>query len=891
MTSPGWLARARAALRLVTGLVHRGSQDAELADELQFHIDQATQRNIRQGMTPDVARQQAMVTLGGRAQWTEATRDEQRSRLLDDFGRDLRYGAAALRRNIGFSIGGVLTIALAIAATTTVFNFVNAVYLRSLAVPEGPRLVRVHAAVSPTQESNLGYPAFVRLRDHTRTLDLVAAHYSTAPLYVKARGESGEIPGAVVSAAYFRMLGLRPALGRFFTPDEDQVPDRDAIAVIGYGLWRNRFDADARVLGEAITINGRLFTIVGVAPPEFDGVAGGLTNAVWIPMTMLHTGYRFCDGFDNSCTVTAILARLAPGVTVPQAQAELTGLRPMLLAGLDSASAAQAIVVEPAKGIRDQEQLQYSTLSKLLWAIAIVLLVVASANLGGLLLARGMARRREFALRASLGAGRWRIVRQLLAESLMLGVTGGVAGVALSVATSRALAGFFLTENRRIALPFDGRVLAFVGCATLATVLLFGLYPALRVSKFDVSEALKTGGTGAVGRSRSVLVAGQTVLVVAMLIAAGLLSRSVARAMSGAGGTYDPRHVAQVRLRPRLVGYTPERGQAYVHAALEKVRAVPGVVLAAPSRTYLDVQSAGSGTATVALPGDAPRADGTEPELHYFDVGPDFFATLGIAMAAGREFTEHDTPSTPLVVIVNESLARRLWGSIDVLDRSLVLGGKTLRVVGVVTDYRPHPFGESPVGAAYLAYWQNAFGAQVDANVAIRVAGDPVAALGPIRRAIESADPSVPVTELKTMEGQLRSSFAQVRLGRVVLIASAILALFLAAVGLYGVVAYLVTQRAREIAVRLAIGASPATVVRMLLQQGLRPIVVGGAIGLVVSVVAAPLLARWLFGIAPVDVATIVTALTTVLVVALIACFVPARHAAGTDPAAVFRSD
>lgn len=889
MTSPGWLARARAALRLVTGFFHRSSQDAELDDELQFHIEQATERNIRNGMTPDAARQSALATLGGRARWTEATRDEQRSRLLDDFGRDLRYGAAALRRNVGFSIGGVLTIALAVAATTTVFNFVNAVYLRSLAVPEGPRLVRIHSAVPPTTESNMGYPAFVRLRDHTRTLDLLAAHYSTAPLYVKARGASGEIPGAVVSAAYFRMLGLRPALGRFFTSDEDLVPDRDAVAVIGYGLWRSRFDADSHVVGEPITINGRSFTIVGVAPPEFEGVEGGLVNALWIPMMMLRTGYRFCDGFDNSCTITAILARLAPGVTVPQAQAEVAGLRPMLFAGLDSASTPSGVIVEPAKGIRDQERFQYSTLSKLLWTIAIVLLVVACANLGGLLLARGMARRRELALRASLGAGRWRIVRQLLAESLMLGVTGGVTGVALSLLTSHALAGFFTAENRRISMPLDGRVLGFVVGATLATVLLFGLYPALRVSKFDVSEALKTGGTRAIGRARSVLVAGQTVLVVAMLIAAGLLSRSFARVMSG--GRYDPRHVAQVRLRPRLVGYTPERAQAYVHAVIEKLRAVPGVVLVVPSRGYLDVQSAGAGTATIALPGDAPRADGTAPQLNYFEVGPEFFATLRIAMVAGREFTEHDTPSTPLVVVVNESLARRLWGSLDVLDRSLVLGGKPFRVVGVVTDYRPHPFGASPSGAAYVAYWQSAFGPQVDANLAIRVAGDPVAALGAIRRAIESADPSVPVTELKTMEGQLRSSFAQVRLGRVVLIASAVLALFLAAVGLYGVVAYLVTQRAREIAVRLAVGASPAAVVTMLLRQGLRPIAVGGAIGLVVSVASAPLLSRWLFGIAPVDVATIVTALTTVMVVALIAIYVPARHAAGTDPATVFRSD
>ena len=889
MTPAAWFLRARAAIRLATGFLHRHSQDSALDEELQFHIDRATERNIRRGMTAADARRHALVTLGGRTQWMETTRDEQRSGLLDDFMRDLRYGAAALRRNVGFAVGGVITIALAIAATTTVFNFVSAVYLRSLAVPEGARLVRIHAAVPPTRESTLGFPAFLRLRERTRSLDLVAAHYSTAPLYMNARGESGEVPSAVVSAEYFRMLGIRPALGRFFAPAEDSVADRDAVAVIGYGLWRSRFGADSQVIGERISINGRPFTVVGVAPPEFDGVEGGLVNALWIPMMMLRTGYRWCDGFDPSCPITSILARLAPGATVVEAQAEVNALRATLLAGGDSAQTARGIIVESATGIRAQEQHQYAKLSALLWAIAIVVLVVASANLGGLLLARGMARRKEFALRSSLGASRWRIVRQLLAESLILGAAGGVGGIMLSVVTSRALAGFFATDQRRLAMTFDSRVLAFVVGVTLATVLLFGLFPALRVSRVDVSEALKTGDNRSRSRARSVLVAGQATLAVALLIAAGLLSRSFERAMSG--GDFDPTHVAQVRLRPRLVGYSPERAQAYVRAALENVRTIPGVVVAAPARGSLDVLSTGVGSATVALPGDAPLIGDRAPQVDYFDVGPDFFATLRVPIAAGREFSNHDTPATPLVALVNESLAKRLWGTVNVVDRSMVLQGKTFQVVGVVKDYRPHPFGESPRGAAYVAYWQNAFGPQVDANLAIRVEGDPLRALAPIRRAIESADPSVPVTEGSSMERTMRSSYAEVRLGGVVLISSAALTLFLAAVGLYGVVSYLVTQRAKEIAVRLAVGARPGEVVTMLLRQGLRPIGVGGVIGVIVSVAAAPLLSRWLFGIGPIDGATIVAALATVTVVALIASYVPARRGASTDPAAVFRSD
>jgi predicted permease len=863
-------------------------RDSELDEEMQFHVDQATARNIRRGMAPDDARRRALLALGGRAQWTERVRGEQRSRVLDDFLRDLRYGAAALRRNIGHAAGAIITIAVAIAATTTVFNFVSTVYLRPLAVPEGARLVRIHAAVPPTQESTLGFPAFARLRGSARSLDFVVAHYSTAPLYVTARGESSELPSAVVSAEYFPMLGLQPALGRFFASAEDAVPDRDAVAVIGHDLWRSRFGADSQVVGERISINGRPFTVIGVAPAGFEGVEGGLLNTLWIPMAMLRTGYRWCDGFQPSCTITSILARLAPGFTVADAQAEVTAMRPMLLAGTDSAQMARGITVEPATGIRAQEQHQYERLSALLWAIAIVLLTVATANVGGLLLARGMARRKEFALRSSLGASRGRIVRQLLAESLALGIAGGSLGILLTAATSRALGTFFATEQRRLEMPLDGRVLGFVIGLTLVSVLLFGLFPALRVSRVDVSEVLKGGGGGS-SRARSALVAGQALLAIALLVAAGLLNRSFMRAMSG--GAFDPTHVAQARLRPRLVGYPPDRAQAYVRAALERVRAVPGVVVAAPARGSLDVRSTGAGSAAIALPGDPPAAPDRAPRVDYFDIGPGFLETLRVPVVTGREFSTHDTPSTPLVALVNETLARRLWGSISVVDHTLLLDGRSFHIVGVVKDHRPHAFGEAPREAAYVAYWQNAFGPQTDANVAIRVEGDPVRALASIRRAIESVDAAVPVTEVSSMALRMRASYTEVRLGGVVVLSSALATLFLAAVGLYGVVSYLVAQRSREIAVRLAVGARPGEVVSMMLRQGLRPIGVGGAIGLVVSVAAAPLLSRWLFGIAPVDGLTILAAVAAVTVVAVIASYLPARRAAEMDPAAVFRAE
>jgi predicted permease len=894
-----WVMRLRSAFRLVTGFVRRRAEDAALEEEMQFHIDQSTARNIRHGMAPDDAHRAALVAIGGRERWTEATRDEQRSRPLEDFGRDLQYGAAALRRNMGFTVGAVTTVALAIAATATVFNFVSAVYFRSLPVPEGARLVHIRESVPPTTESNLGFSVFTRLRARTTTFDLVAAHYSTAPLYVRARGEAGEVPGAVVSASYFPILGLRPALGRFFAPAEDSVPDRDAVAVIGHALWRARFVGDSGVIGEHITINGRAFTIIGVTPPGFEGIAGGITNSLWIPMAMLHTGYRYCDGFTFSCRITAVLARLAPGRTVSEAQDELTALRQTLLAGADTTHAARNITVRPAMGIRDQEQLQYASLSKLLWAIAIVLLFVACANLGGLLLARGMARRREFALRSSLGAGRWRIARQLLTESLLLGLAGGVVGVALSVVMSRAMQGFFTTGDRRIAMPLDGRMIAFVALVTLAAVLLFGFFPALRVSRVDVSEALKSGSNRTSNRARFALVGGQTVLAVALLSAAGLLSRSFERAM--AGGAFDPAHIAQVRLRPQLVGYSVDSSIAYFRAAIAKIRNVPGVISVAPARGSLDVRSAGAGNVTVSLQGDAPPTSGAS-RVGYFDVGPGFFAMFRIPILAGREFSDHDTPSSPLATLVNETLAKQLWGSTDVLGRTVsfdagsnTMAGnanwKTFQVIGVVKDYRQRSYGEAPLALAYVAFWQMPFGPLRDTRVAIRVADDPLRALPSIQDALTSVDPAVPVTSPGSIERDMRATYAEVRLGRMVLISCAALTLFLAGIGLYGVVSYLVTQRAKEIAIRLAIGARQQTVVAILLQQSLRPTAAGAVLGLIASVAGAPLLSRWLFGIDPVDIGTLCGAIATVTLVALIASYVPARRAANIDPATVFRSD
>jgi len=887
-----WLRTARSAGRLAAGFIGRDRQDAELHDELDFHIAKATERNLRRGMFPDEARRAALATLGGRTHWIERARDEQRSRLLEDFARDVRYGMSALRRSPGFAVSAVLTIALALAATTTVFSFVNTIYLRPLNVPEGPRLVRIYGADRAGLDVQLGFPAYEALRARARSFDLVAAHYSTAPLYLTSRGEAAEVLGAVVSADYFPMLGVRPVLGRFFGRDEDAVPDRDAVAVISYGLWQSRFGGDPVVIGEHVTINTREFTIIGVAPRGFEGVTSGWINELWIPTMMLHAGYRWCDAFQRTCRITSVMARLAPGASLGSARAELSGLRQTVLGATDPADSIRAIAVTPATGVPTSQQRDYARLSTLLAAIAVVLMAVACANLSGLLLARGVARHRELALRCSLGASRGRLARQLLAESVIIGVLGSAAGVVTSFWTSRALVDFFAADNEgyvhRLVVSLDWRVTAFCAAITILTVLLFGLLPAMRVSRVDPADALKSGsGSPARSRTSSVLVAGQMMLSLLLLVAAGLLTRSFARVM--ASGNLDSYHLAQLRLRPRLVGYPPGRAQEYLARALESIRRVAGVVDAVPVRGSIVRQA--TETVPVTLPGEPAAISRARPGVDYFDIGPRYFATLGVSVLAGREFSTRDTPESPPVAMVNEALAERLWSSINVVGRTIILGGKPFQIVGVVSNYRAHRSDESPPASAYVAFWQDSFEPQIDARVAIRVQGDPAQLFTPIRRALETVDVAVPVTEMITMDAQRRSTYTELRLGGAVLAVAAALALFLSAVGLYGVVSFVVARRAREAGIRLAIGARPGEVVGLFVRQGLRPMWVGAALGLAASVALAPLLSRWLFGIAPVDLPTIAGALVTVVVVAIAATYVPANRAARTDAAIVFRAD
>jgi putative ABC transport system permease protein len=892
----GW-ARVADVVTLLAGMVARESRDARLDEEVAFHIDMQAQRNVDAGMTPGSARRDARLRFGARDAWKDAARDEYRARPIEDLARDVRHGIAVLRRHPTFAACAILTIAIGIAATVTVFTFTDAIFRRRLPVPHADRLVRVHAFAQ--HEYSLGYFGYRLLRDRARSFDAIATHYSTAPLYVQsgaASAESMEIDGAVVSASYFSMLGLRPRLGRFFDASEDSVPDRDAVAVIGYGLWQARFGGSPSVLGQAIAINGRPFQLIGVAPEGFHGVMVGVsTNELWIPTMMLRVGYRWCDALrrDPPCNPTEVLARLAPGVSIEMAQREVATFGRELAAIVAPADTLRPILVAPATGMRPMSQAEYVDLCRMLSGIAGIVLLLACANLSGLLLVRGVTRRREVALRRSLGASRWRIVRQLLTEHAVIAAGGGAVGALISGWMTRALVALIVADNEGGKRVYDvtpnGSVLAFAVAITAVTVAIFGLLPAIQTSRVDAGEWIRGGGAGPVTTAtRSTLIGVQVALAMTLLIGATMLSRSFARVV--AGGAIRPSGIAVLRLRPRLIDYAPDTAQAFLRRAMDRVSALPDVESATLARGIGFIWRE-TGEVTVRLPGQAPREAGAEPEVVYHEVGPRFFSTLGVPMRSGREFVDGDRPETPRVAIVNETLATRLWPGRSPLGETVVLRDSAFRVVGVVADYRLHNAQEAAPAMAFVAFWQSPFAPQQDARLAVRVRGDPARALPMLQREIGRVDPLVPISETLTLRRQIAASYADVRLGGTVLAATALVALFLTAIGLYGVVAFLVARRTREIGIRLAVGAMPHSVVRLFVHQGLRPVLIGGLAGLAVSVAAGRLLTKWLYLVSPSDPTPYVLAALSIAIVALLATYLPARRAARVDPVAALRVD
>jgi predicted permease len=815
-------------------------------------------------------------------------------------GQDLRHALRRLTTTPGFTVAAIATLALGLGVNSAVLSLAHALFLKPLPLPGASRLVLVDSTVQgrpPVHSFGFSHPDYLYYRDRARTFADLAAHYPGAPLHVRTADGGFEVLGSVVTASYFNVLRLQPALGRFLSEEEDRVPGRDAVAVISHDLWRTRYAGDERVIGSRIRINGTGFTVVGIAPAHFRGVIRGFAPVdVWIPTAMFKVGYRYCDGLARDCRMVNLIGRLADDATLQDAQAEMTLLAGQLAAQFPEINTGRGAVVREARGIRIDEQTRNRSIVALIAAAAALVLLVSSANVAGLLLARGLRRRREVAIRLALGASRARLIGQLLVESLLLAVAGGAAGLIVAVWTLDIARSFFGVTSQgapaHLDLSLDPQIAAIGLAIALATGLATGIAPALQATRSGALPALKDDTAGA-GSRRARLRDGLIVLQVAasvlLLAASGLVVRSLVSLQRGPG--FDPDALVILRLRPSLIAYGAERSWAFQREAVRRVEAIPGVVSASPANSP-PLPGWFGGPVPIQLAGDSgdPERAFRVAQTH---VGERYFHTLGVPVVEGREFDARDGPNTPRVAVVNEALARRFWPAGGAAGNRVTIDGESVEIVGVVKNFDFVRTFEAPPPIAYLNFWQRdpSENWSHDSRTHVRVAGDAAAMLPTILQAIAAIDPDVPVSEAQTLRARLDFAFSDVRAARALLAAFGILGLALSTIGLYAALAFAVGERAREIAIRVALGAARLDVGRLVLGHGAFIVLIGVGIGFTAALIAGPLLAHLLYGVSARDPLTLLAGPALLVLIALVAMAIPARRAMRLDPIVILRSE
>jgi putative ABC transport system permease protein len=864
-------------------LFRRNAADRELDDEMQFHLEHLRDKYIASGLSVADATRRARLEFGGVEQVKEECREARGVALLETVVQDTRYGVRMLRRTPLFSLTAVGTIALSTAALATVFILVHSLFLRKMPVPDPDELIVVSATRGRPSDGLVAYPDYLSFRDRATTTAMLAAYYPTAPLFVSANGHAREINGAVVSANFFPMLRLAPPLGRFFRPDEDEVPDRDRVAILSDALWRTWFGASNDAIGAAVRINGADFVVIGVAPPASLGLTPSPIE-IYIPTMMLRVGYRWCDNaFAPDCQILRMMGRLQPGKTIADAAAEFPTLAPAAWARAPVGQNRGVAVTAPRGQSLDSDDPAFV---RMLGLDAAVLLLVCCANLTGLLMARSVTRSGEFTIRRALGAASGRIVRQILTECLLIGAAGGVAGIALS-RLFIALIGtmFFAMDDEGHALQYDFTLTPGIVEATMAAALaaglLFGILPALKATRQPTAVPAAPRSSIRRWSSTPWLLGGQAAAAV-VLVSLGLLLSTNAHTML-AGRNVDSSHVALMRVRPRLVKYAPERAQRFQRDALQRLGAVPSV----ESVSMVGVGAVlGGSSNTVALP--EWTAD-QSLHVNYNEIGPRYFETLATPLVAGREFDDRDTSNAPPVAIVNETLAARLWSDGRALGATLLVATRAHQVVGVVKDVNLNGRTKPAQSWAYVPFWQNP--GQVDARLAIRVAGDPAAALPALVEAVHQIDPDVPIAETITLPIQLAGLARPLRVSATFIACTAALALLLTAIGLYGALAFSVASRTREIGIRIALGAKRGWVVAGIVRQGMTAVAIGTVCGVLLAPGATRLVTHLLVRSAVGDWLFYTVGVAVVGSVGALASWLPARRAARVEPIVALRCE
>jgi predicted permease len=864
-------------------LVRRPSVERDLDDELRFHLEREMEKHIASGMSPADAARRARLDFGGVEQVKEDCRDARGVALVESVLQDLRYGIRAMRRSLVFSSIAIATIALATAAIATVTSLAETLLWRYLPAQHPSQLVAIAATRGTRSDGVVSYPDYVTFRDRATTVSALAAHYSTAPLFVASNGNAREVNGAVVTANYFHVLGLQPALGRFFSTEEDRVPDRDRVVVVGYDFWRSWLGGDASALGAPLTINGVAFTVIGVAPPNAPALTPMPIN-LYLPSMMMRVGYRWCnDSLAADCTTLGMIGRLSPGRSVADATAEFAAIMPAAWARAPIGKNRGVAVRQPRGMSEDDRDPQ---LVATLAGVAIVLLLVCCANLGGLLSAQSSARQTEFAIRVSLGAGPGRIVRQVLTESALLSLAGGIAGLMLSRVFIGTLARlFFSLDDEGHPLFYDFSASTSIVAATMIAAvvagILFSLVPALKAVRRPNAGTASLRTASSRWSTGRWLLGGQAAIAVALLATAALLASGARLVLDGRN--YETTHVALMRVRPRLVKYTPARAQQFQRHVIEALRAVPSV----ESVTMVGVGTVLSGgTTQAALP---EWTGGQQLTVQYNEIGPQYFATLRTPLLAGREFDDGDTTKSLPVAIVNETLAARLWPNAQALHSTIVVGGAQREVVGIAADVSLKSRSDPADPFVFIPFWQNP--GEIDSRIAIRTAGDPAALLPELARTVHSIDPAVPIAETITLPIRMAGLTRPVRVAALFIGYAASLAVLLTAIGLYGTLAFAVSRRGKEIGIRLALGAARRHVLGAVVREGATIVLAGAAVGVPLALAAARVTSHLLYGSASADWMFYAASAAAVGCIGLGASVIPARRAAAVEPIVALRQN
>jgi putative ABC transport system permease protein len=864
--------RLRASLR-------RGKVEREMDAEMRFHLEMETTENILRGMSEEEARRAALRSFGGVEQVKEVYRDLSRFRLIEELWQDVRFSARLLLKQPSFLAVAVLTLALGIGANTAIFTVVNGVLIRSLPYREPSQLVWIDGPGVKWEDPHSEDCAW-GWRDHVKSFEQVAvfgAHEGGTNL--TGEGEAERIEALDVSSNFFQTLGVSAVAGRLFGPEQEQL-ENQAVAVISSRLWQRRFEDAPDAIGRTIRLNGKNFTIIGVAPPELQYPA---KLDVWVPLSFVKTPDNIV--FNSPSAETRVFARLKSGVTLAEAQAEMK-------AHSERAKLPWTIGVAPIFEELVGEARQ--TLTLLMAAVGFVLLI-ACANVANLLLARSATRKKELAVRAALGAGRGRLIRQSLTESLLIGVMGGLAGLTLAFWLHRLLLAFSPPEIPRLdEIMLDYRALAFNASLALLAGVIVGLLPAIQGSKVDLIESLKDDvqklGTGASALSlKSALIAGEIAISLVLLIGAGLLLRSLTKVLSVDAG-FERENVLSVSLALPVAQYfkEPAKVPEFYRRLIELVSAIPGVKAAgATSKIPLSREDVFSTEFVVEGRPRPPKL--SESLAPVFWISPDYFKAMGIPLLQGRAFTEADRQQSPPVLIINETMARRVFPDGDALGKRITVGYPRVprEIIGVVGAVRTFDLEKAPRREIFLPYQQGGW----PTTLAIRTVGDPMSIASAVRDAIRQLDDSLPPYDIKTLEQRVSDSVAPRRFLVSLMSLFALLALALAATGIYGVLSYLVAQRTREIGIRIALGATAGAVLSLILKRGAILILIGTAAGLAGAFALTRLIKTLLFGVSATDPATFALIALLMVVVALIASYIPARRATKVDPMVALRHD